>query len=322
MEQVALARQVSLTKPPGSLGKLEQIAVWLAAWQGRDKPQLDKVDCLIFAGNHGVAARGVSAFPAEVTVQMVANFEAGGAAINQLCRQAGANLRVIPLSLESPTKDFTEQAAMTEVEALAAFNAGAAAVHPELDLLLLGEMGIANSTAAAALALACFGGTAVEWVGPGTGLPSEGVLFKADVVQSAIDLHKANFSDAITTLAAVGGRELAAIAGAVLAARTYRIPVLLDGYICTASAAVLERFTPEILDHCLVAHCSTEPGHQRLLKAIRKEAILDLDMRLGEASGAAVALLVARAALATHNGMASFAEAGVDSGSDSDVKHD
>ena len=310
----AIKRQSQLTKPPGSLGKLEEIAAWLAAWQGDPKPQLGKVDCLVFAGNHGVAAKGVSAFPAEVTAQMVANFESGGAAINQLCKVGGANLKVIPLKLEQPTKDFTTQPAMTEAEALEAFNIGAAAVDPEADLVLLGEMGIANSTAAAALAMACFDGRPIDWIGPGTGLKVDEMFVKASVVQQGVALHADRCECVISTLAAVGGRELAAIAGAVLSARLQRIPVVLDGYICTAAAAVLQHFSLGALDHCLVGHCSAEPGHKRILAAINKSAIVDLDMRLGEASGAAVALLILRAAIETHNGMASFEEAGVSSG--------
>ncbi len=310
----AEAREPTLTKPPGSLGRLEETAAWLAAWQGRHPPRLERVRCVIFAGNHGIAARGVSAFPAEVTVQMVANFQAGGAAINQLCKAGGAALDVIPLDLERPTAAFDTAPAMTEAEVLSALNAGLTLDLSGVDLLLVGEMGIANTTSAAALALALFGGAASDWVGRGTGIDDHGLTRKRAVVEAAAAHHGAALSDPLEALRRVGGRELAAMAGAVLAARLARVPVLLDGFICCAAAAVWQALTPGALDHTLAAHVSREPGHGRLLAALDKTPLLDLGMRLGEASGAAVALGPLRAAVACHAGMATFAEAGVANG--------
>tara|TARA_B100001939_G_scaffold304515_1_gene282934 strand:+ start:40388 stop:41425 length:1038 start_codon:yes stop_codon:yes gene_type:complete len=307
----ARARQDSLTKPRGALGKLEDLSVFLAGWQARRMPRLEKVSCLVFAGNHGVVAQGISAYPAEVTRQMVRNFEEGGAAINQLCQLAEASLQVIALELDQQTRDFTCEAAMTEAEVCAALNAGAAAVPVTADCLLLGEMGIGNTTAAAALSLSLFGGQAEDWVGPGTGLKGERLRHKARVVAEAVRRHNGHELETFDLLRCLGGRELAAIAGAVIAARHRRIPVLLDGFISTAAAAVLTRVTPDSLDHTLLSHLSAEPGHRHLAEALNKEPILHLDLRLGEASGAAIALMILRAALATYAGMASFDEARV-----------
>lgn len=308
----AAARQDSLTKPPGSLGRLEALALFMADWQGCERPKLEKAQALVFAGNHGVCAQGVNPFPQEVTAQMVANFEAGGAAINQLCAVAGANLSVVALDLDTPTADFTTGPAMSEAKTLAAMQRGAAALDTSADVLILGEMGIGNSTVAAALAAAAFGGSAADWVGPGTGADGAGIARKAQVIEAGLARH-AGLPPA-QTLAALGGREQAAICGAVLAARALRIPVILDGYICTASVAPLYGADPALLDHCLVGHCSAEPGHARLLAAMDKRAVLDFEMRLGEGTGAALALGILRGALACHNGMATFAEAGVSGG--------
>jgi nicotinate-nucleotide--dimethylbenzimidazole phosphoribosyltransferase len=307
----ARERQGQLTKPPGSLGRLEDVACFLAGWQGTERPRIDAGHVVVFAGNHGVAALGVSAYPAEVTAQMVANFEAGGAAINALSKAAGLTLGVVALDLDRPTADFTRGPAMNEAECLAALNAGAAAVPEGCDLLVLGEMGIANSTAAAALAARSFGGGGADWVGPGTGVDSHGIARKVEVVDAGLAAHADASRSAFETLRRVGGRETAAIAGAVLAARLRRVPVVLDGFICCASVAPLAAANPAIVDHCLAGHRSAEPGHARLLGRLGLEPLLHLDMRLGEGSGAAVAVTVLRAALAAHNDMATFAEAGV-----------
>lgn len=310
--EAARARQNQLTKPPGSLGKLEDIAVFLAGWQSSERPKIETAQALVFAGNHGICDRGVNPFPQAVTAQMVANFEAGGAAINQICRANGADLTVVPLELDRPTRDFTRGAAMSEDETVMAFNSGAAAVDPQADILLLGEMGIGNSTIAAALACACFGGEPGDWVGAGTGSDAEGMALKAQVIAEGLALHGTD--DPLHSLAALGGREQAAICGAVLAARAARIPVLLDGYICTAAVAPLAATDPQLLAHCLVGHASAEPGHARLTEAMGKPPVLDFAMRLGEGTGAALALGIVRSALACHNGMATFAEAGVSDG--------
>lgn len=310
-KDLAQARQLQLTKPPGALGRLEEIALWMASWQKNERPQLTSPACLIFAGNHGVAQLGVSAFPSEVTAQMVGNFAAGGAAINQLTAVAGASLDVIALDLDNPTTDFTTAPAMSIEETIDAMTKGANAIPDNTDMLLLGEMGIGNTTVAAALAYACFRGKAEDWVGSGTGVNADGIKLKADVITKAISLHQNTLTSGLEILSALGGRELAAIAGAILAARHRRIPVLLDGFIATASTLPLFTDNPTILDHVLISHCSQENGHRHILEQINKTALIDLDLRLGEASGAAIALPIIRAAIATHSNMATFAEAGV-----------
>ena len=310
----ARARQAMLTKPPGSLGRLEDIAVFLAGWQGCERPRIERARVAIFAGNHGVAARGVSAFPAAVTAEMVRNFEAGGAAINALAAAAGLELMVVPLSLDRPTADFTVGPAMGEAECLDALNAGAAVVTDNLDLLVLGEMGIANSTAAAALCARSFGGDAADWVGRGTGVDVAGLARKVEVVDAGLARHANAQVTPFETLRRVGGREIAAIAGAIVAARRQRVPVVLDGFIGCAAAAPLAAAKASIVDHCLAGHCSAEQGHARLLDRLGLDPLLRLGMRLGEGSGAAVAVSVIRAAVATHAQMATFAEAAVSAG--------
>jgi nicotinate-nucleotide--dimethylbenzimidazole phosphoribosyltransferase len=307
----AASRDAELTKPPKSLGRLEDIVVWLARWQARNPPRLDRIEVVVFAGNHGVVARGVSAFPAAVTVQMVANFAAGGAAINQLSRVAGARLRVIPLALERPTADFTAAPAMAEDEFLAAVATGHDAVAAETDLVCLGEMGIGNTTAAAAIAAALFGGGGIRWAGRGTGIDDRGLARKRAAIDAALDRHRGLLGDPLRVAAALGGRELAALLGAALAARRARIPVLIDGFVSTAALAPLARLRADALAHAMAGHVSAEAGHRALLDELGLKPLLDLDMRLGEASGAAVAALILRAALACHTGMASFTEAGV-----------
>jgi nicotinate-nucleotide--dimethylbenzimidazole phosphoribosyltransferase len=307
----AAKREATLTKPPRSLGKLEDLVAWLAHWQDHAPPRLEQVDILVFAGNHGVTRQGVSAYPAEVTAQMVANFAAGGAAINQLARAAGATLRVIPLSLEAPTADFTEQPALSEPDFLAAVTAGYEAVSPQCDLICLGEMGIGNTTAAAAIAAALFGGGGARWAGRGTGVDDMGLVRKRAVIDRALARHASALDDPLKIAAALGGRELAAILGATLAARRQKIPVLLDGFVCSAAVAPLKKLRGDTLAHVQAGHVSAEAGHRMLLDELGLAPLLDLDMRLGEASGAAVALLLLRAALACHTGMATFAEAGV-----------
>jgi len=308
-------RQTELTKPAGSLGRLEEIAEWLAAWQGRAQPRVERPRIAVFAGTHGVAARGVSAYPPEVTQQMVKNFLNGGAAINQLAATIDADLRIYELDLDHPTADFTQGPAMDETRAANAMAYGMMAAEPGIDVLCLGEMGIANTTTAATLCAALFGGKAADWAGPGTGVAGKALEHKTAVIDEALTHHKAAIArrDPLELLAAVGGEEFAAITGAIVAARMGRIPVLLDGYACTAAAAVLWAVDRHALDHCLVAHRSAEPGHDRLLKAIDKAPLFDLGMRLGEASAAAVAVPILKAAAACHNGMATFAEAGVSS---------
>ena len=306
------ARQAQLTKPPGSLGRLEELAAWLARWQGRSMPVLNTVSILIFAGNHGVTAQGISPYPASVTAQMVANFAAGGAAINQLAAVAGASLRVVPLALDRPTNDFTVAPAMDEADFLDAVSTGFDAVPRDADLLCLGEMGIGNTTAAAAVAAALFGGGGLRWAGRGTGIDDEGLARKQRAINAGLARHADRVGDPLAIAMALGGRELAAILGATLAARRHGIPVLLDGFICTAAVAPLARLKPGALDHAVLAHVSAEAGHRALADVLGLMPLLDLGMRLGEGSAAALAVPLLRAALACHTGMATFAEAAVD----------
>jgi nicotinate-nucleotide--dimethylbenzimidazole phosphoribosyltransferase len=308
-EDGARARQAELTKPPGSLGRLEDLAVFMAGWQGKARPRIDRAQALVFAGNHGICDQGVNPFPQAVTGLMVQNFAAGGAAINQLCRVADAALNIVALDLERPTGDFTIGPALSEADCLDALNRGAGAVDAAADVLILGEMGIGNSTVSAALAHAICGGAPADWVGRGTGSDAEGMALKASVVARGVARHSG--LSPLQLLAALGGREQAAICGAVLAARLARIPVLLDGYICTAAVAPLQGANPAFLDHCLIGHQSAEPGHARLCEVMGKAPLLSLGMALGEGTGAALALTILRGALACHDGMATFAEAGI-----------
>lgn len=305
------ARQDTLTKPQGSLGRLETLAAWLGRWQGHAMPRLDRVKVIVFAGSHGVTAQGVSAFPADVTAQMVANFAAGGAAINQLARAAGAELEVIPLEVERPTGDFTQTVAMDTPDFLAAASIGYDAVSTDLDLLCLGEMGIGNTTTAAAIATALFGGKSENWVGRGTGVDDAGLQRKSGAIAKAMALHANTLADPLAIAAAVGGRELAAMLGAALAARHHGIPVIVDGFVSTSAVAPLAKLHPQGLAHAIAGHVSAEAGHRGLLQALDMQPLLNLGMRLGEGSGACLAVNILRGALACHTGMASFAEAGV-----------
>ncbi|WP_439155081.1 nicotinate-nucleotide--dimethylbenzimidazole phosphoribosyltransferase [Yoonia sp.] len=311
-QRAAHDRNGQLTKPPGALGRLEDLAIWYAGWRGTAQPQITAPQVVIFAGNHGVCAQGVSAFPPEVTVQMVANFEQGGAAINQLCKAFGARMDVLALALDTPTADFTQSPAMTEQEVITALQTGWNAVDPQADLLVTGEMGIGNTTSAAAVAAAVLGGDAAAWTGRGTGVDDAGMARKIEAVARGLALHAP--TDPLEALRCLGGRELAAMAGAIAAARHYRIPVILDGFICCAAAAVLEIAHAGALDHAVAGHLSAEGAHQRMLDALGKVPLLDLGLRLGEGSGAALAIGVLKGAVACHSGMATFAEAGVSDG--------
>jgi nicotinate-nucleotide--dimethylbenzimidazole phosphoribosyltransferase len=310
-QAAAEARQSQLLKPPGSLGRLEELAHWLAAWQGRARPSVERPRIAVFAGNHGVAGQGVSAYPPAVTQQMVQAFIGGQAAINQLAEITGADLRVYEMALDQPTADFTEGPAMSEQDCVRALSYGMLAVEEGFDVMALGEMGIGNTTAAAALACGLFGGRAQDWVGRGTGLDDARLAHKVAVVERAVEANRAALGDPLEVLRCLGGLELAALAGAVIACRLARLPVVLDGYAATAAAAVLGAIDPRLLDHCVVAHRSVEPGHARLLQHLGKEPLLDFRLRLGEASGAALVLPLLRAACVCLDGMATFAEAGV-----------
>ncbi len=304
-------RDALLTKPPGALGRLEEIVEWLAAWQGRAEPALERPLVAVFAGNHGVVAQGVSAFPAEVTKQMLANFTAGGAAINQICQSFGVGLKVYELALDHPTRDFSQEPAMDEASAAATLAYGMEAVAGGVDLLVPGEMGIGNTTSAAAIYAALYGGPASRWTGRGAGLDDAGLARKNAVIDAALKLHGPHLDDPLEILRRLGGREIAAMMGAILAARMHRAPVLLDGYVSCAAAALLHAMNSEAIAHCRAGHVSAEGAHRKVLEILEKRPLLDLDMRLGEGSGAAVAIGLVKAALACHSGMATFESAGV-----------
>ncbi|TCP90665.1 nicotinate-nucleotide-dimethylbenzimidazole phosphoribosyltransferase [Rhizobium sp. PP-CC-2G-626] len=306
----ARARDAQLTKPAGALGRLEEIAFWLAAWQGR-APAVTRPLVAIFAGNHGVAAQGITPFPPSVTAQMVENFAAGGAAINQICVTNDLGLKVFDLALDYPTGDITQEAALTERDCAATMAFGMEAVAGGTDLLCIGEMGIGNTTIAAAINLALYGGSARDWVGPGTGSHGELLERKIAAVEAAVTLHGDHLSDPLEVLRRLGGREVAAMAGAILAARMQKIPVIIDGYVTTAAGAILKAINPAALDHCLIGHVSGEPGHMAAIEQLGKTPLLALGMRLGEGTGAALAAGIVKAAAACHSGMATFEQAGV-----------
>lgn len=305
------AREAELTKPAGSLGRLEEITAWLAGWQGKASPTCDSPLIAVFAANHGVAARGVSAYPTSVTAAMVENFRAGGAAVNQICATNGAGLRVFEMALEVPTRDFTQEPAMEEKECMATIAFGMEAVAAQSDVLGVGEMGIGNTTSAAAIYHALYGGKAADWVGRGAGVDDAGLARKIAAVEAGVARHRGHLDDPLEILRRLGGREIAALVGAILAARLTRIPTLLDGYVVGAAAAILHALDASALDHCMAAHVSAEGAHRAALERLGKRPLLDLDMRLGEGSGAAAALGLVRAAAACHARMATFASAGV-----------
>ncbi len=326
----ALARQAMLTKPRGALGRLEELAVRLAAMQGRPRPRADRIAITVFAGDHGVAAEGVSAFPQSVTAEMVKNFARGGAAISVAAHALGATLEVVTLGtvadpgalegvrrydLGPGTANFTETAAMDEHQCVRALAAGRhAAERARLagaELFIGGEMGIGNTTSAAALACALLAASAEGLAGPGTGLDAEGVAHKRSVIERALARHRAHLADPREALRRLGGFEIAALAGAYIASAQMGLPVLVDGFISSAAALAAEQLRPGVTDWLILTHASAEPGHRRIVEAIGGHPLLDLGMRLGEGSGAAVAVPLLRMACALHNEMATFAEAEV-----------
>jgi nicotinate-nucleotide--dimethylbenzimidazole phosphoribosyltransferase len=329
-QQAAHARQAGLTKPPGSLGRLEEIAVRLAGMQGTERPRLENVRITVFASDHGVAAEGVSAFPQAVTVEMVRNFARGGAAISVLARELGATLEVInvgtvgdpgPLTgvvnlrIAPGTANFCQSPAMQPAqlaEALAAGRATAERAQAQgMQLFIGGEMGIANTTSASALACVFLDLPGEAMAGPGTGLDGDGVVRKTRVIERALDRHRPQLRGALEVLRCLGGFEIAALTGAFLRCAQLGLPVLVDGFIASTAALVAVRLQPQAGEWFLYAHQSAEPGHRHLMSALGAEPLLDIGMRLGEASGAAVALPLLRLACALHNQMATFAEAGV-----------
>lgn len=310
-QELARSRQQTLTKPPGSLGKLEELAIWLAGWQETEFPTANNIQVIVFAGNHGIAERGVSSYPPEVTEQMMANFDQGGAAINTLADAFDYELDVVPLKLDTPVKDWTVEPAMNDDDCLAAMNIGANSIDNVANVLVLGEMGIGNTTAAAAICAATLGGTGSDWAGPGTGLDEEGIKQKATIIDEGLAKHAGNLETPFQILRNFAGREIAALAGAILTARFRRIPIVLDGFVVTAAAAALFNGHKDILAHCVAGHLSAEPAHKFALEKMSLEPLLDMQMRLGEGTGAAVAANIIRAAAAAHSKMATFQEAGV-----------
>lgn len=334
VQEQAWQRQQQLTKPAGALGQLERLAVQLAAWQRNPVPQMQRVWISIFAGDHGVAAEGVSTVPQAVTGQMLRNFASGGAAISVMARELGATLDLRDLGLAEPidplpgvhhlnlargTANLLHEPAMDAELCLRAMQAGRQAVLDALEqgaqLFIAGEMGIGNTTPACAMASLLLDRPAAELVGPGTGLDAAGLQHKTRVIEAAVELHRPECRDALDILRRLGGLEIAAITGAYLAAAQQGIPVLVDGYICSTAALCAVRLQPGARDWMLFGHRSAEPGHGAVLRELGAEPLLDLGMRLGEGTGAAAAVPLLRMACALHNGMATFAEAAVAAGS-------
>lgn len=328
--QNAEARQQQLTKPLGALGRLEEMAIQLAALQAVDRPSIDKVKITVFAADHGVAEENVSAFPQAVTAEMVKNFSRGGAAISVLAKQLNAELEVINLgtvfdpgalkgvtnlALGLGTANFSVQPAMTEEQLERALQAGRETIEQEKNkgtkLFIGGEMGIANTTSATALACVLLNEAPEKLAGPGTGLSAEGVTHKISVIQRAINLHKENITSPLECLRRLGGFEIAALVGAYIACAKQGLPVLVDGFITSSAALVAAHICPDVKDWFLFSHSSAEPGHRRVLDALDAKSLLDLQMRLGEGSGAAIAVPLLRMACALHNDMATFSEAEV-----------
>ena len=307
----ALQRQKNLLKPANSLGQLEDIAVFLSSWGKKTMKDMEKISTIVFAGNHGVCRQSVNPFPQEVTFQMVETFKSGKAAINKICELNGINLEVIPIDLDKPTADISVGPAMDETEFLDAFNIGLSAVSESMDLITLGEMGIGNTTIASALCYHFFNNEVSSWVGPGTGSTQNQIIHKGEIIEKAVKINKQSIRRPLQAGVFLGGREQAAICGAVVAAKHYSVPVILDGFICTAAVLPIFFERRDILDHCLIGHSSKEPGHQLLLKMLKKKPILNLDMALGEGSGAALATSIAKAAFKCHVEMATFEDAGV-----------
>lgn len=329
VREEALARQQQLTKPTGSLGQLERVAVQLAGLQGRAKPKADALWIAIFAGDHGVVAEGVSAYPQEVTGQMLHNFVTGGAAISVLAQQLAAQLDVVDLGTIAPldlpgirhlrigagTANFAKGPAMTQEQGLLAMQAGrdsalrAKAVGCEL--FVGGEMGIGNTASASAVACSLLECAAQLLVGPGTGLNAAGIVHKTQVIEAALVLHAEHAGDPLQSLFSLGGFEIAALVGAYLACAQEGIAVLVDGFICSVAALVAVRLNPSCREWLLFGHRGAEPGHRHLLETLQAEPLLDLGLRLGEGSGAALAVPLVRLACQLHNDMATFAEAAV-----------
>ncbi|MCK4864427.1 MAG: nicotinate-nucleotide--dimethylbenzimidazole phosphoribosyltransferase [Gammaproteobacteria bacterium] len=331
--QAANERQLQLTKPPGSLGKLEELAIMFSAIQKTQKPIIKNVHISIFAADHGIAAENVSAFPQVVTTEMVKNFSSGGAAICVLAKEIGAKLEVIDLGtvveagdldgvisarIAPGTANFANQAAMTQKQLDKAFDAGVAAVQRAIDfgahIFIGGDMGIANTTSATALACVYLDKAPADLAGSGTGLDKQGVSHKVKVIEKALSMHEASLLDEIEVLRFFGGFEIAALTGAYIFAAQQGLPVVIDGFIATAAALAAIKIKPGCDAWFIYAHQSHEQGHRLILEALNADPLVNLNMRLGEGSGAAVVVPLLRQACALHANMATFAEAGVSTG--------
>ena len=325
--QAAREHQQNLTKPPGSLGQLEEIAVSFAGWQGKTIPSLSNVVVHVFAGDHGVCDQGVSAFPAEVTVQMIQNFVSGGAAISLLSREQVADFAVINMGTREPTPaasglvnvhaapgtlDFSTQEAMTDNILQVCLATGREQIDKmDGDLFIAGDMGIGNTCSSSAIVAALLKLPAEAVAGRGTGIDDAGLQRKQAAIRNALDLHREQLNSPLNVLRCLGGLEIAAIAGAFIRSAQRGIPVLLDGFVVGAAALAATRINPGVLDWMIAGHQSAEPAHKTVLNALRLKPLLNLDMCLGEGSGAAVALSIVRSALLLHGAMATFSQAGV-----------
>lgn len=296
-------------KPAGSLGRMEDVATWLAKWSGRAPPSINRPTVTIFAGNHGVVGQGISPRPMEATARAVELCAAGGAAVNQVCLAHDLGLKVFDLALHLPTGDITLEAALDERGCAATMAYGMEAVAGGIDLLCLGDLGVGNSTVAAAVLCMLYGGSGVDWVGPGSGADAAMMRRKAEVVDAAVALHGSHRDDPFEVLRRVGGREFAAIAGAIIAARAEKVPVILDGHGSIAAAAVLHAINPDILGHCLLAQRPTDPGLALAVEKLGLEPLLDLRLAHGEGVGAALAAGVVKAAALLSSGMAAAVRA-------------
>ena len=305
------ARAGQVLRPSGAFHRLDQVAAWLAGWQRTDRPAVARPAAVVFAADHGVTVEGVSAYPAAVTAEMLRALREGAATAAVLCRSVGAQLHVVDVGVGRPTGNLASEPALSPGAFDAAWDAGRAAVADvDADLLVLGEMGIGNTTPAAAVACGLFGGPPPQWVGRGTGVDDEGLARKVAVIEKAMG-RIVDVTDPLEILREVGGAELVAIAGACAAARARSLPVLRDGYVVTASVAPLAVASADALAHCLAAHRSPEPGHGLLLDRLGLEPLLDLELRLGEGSGAVLAVPIVRMAAAAVTDVATFAEWGL-----------
>jgi len=330
VQDEARARQRALTKPPGSLGRLEALSIQIAGITGQALPRIEHKVIVTMAGDHGVAAEGVSAFPQEVTAQMVSNFLRGGAAVNVLARHTGARVVVVDMGVAADlaphanlvdhkiapgTASITRGPAMTREQAIQALTAGIAIVEDELakglDIVGTGDMGIGNTTPSATIAVALTGRPVAEIVGRGTGVDDAGLARKIQAVATAMAVNRPDPRDPLDVLSKVGGFEIGGLAGVMLGAAAHRRPVVLDGFICTAAAMIAVGLAPQVAPYLIAAHCSQERGHRIMLDWLQLEPFLDLDMRLGEGTGAALGIFLAEAACKILAEMATFGEAGV-----------